>query len=215
MMPAESNAERLATMNTQAANSGFSYSVPLLEGDAGTEQTVELMRQVVRAGLQDPLVWQTARRIYPCSIYGDDLDQVKKVFAWVKKNIRFMRDPYGQETVSTPERTLKQTFGDCDDITVLMGALLGSLGYRTRIVTVASHPHTEQFTHVYLEVMVRGRYSQRYIRLCRRYNRGRRSRKEYLERRSRPPRAYRASLIFWRKKFLMFDPVSERPRVQE
>lgn len=145
-------------MRTATENPGTSYSVPLLEGDAGTEQTVELMRQAVRAGLQVPFVWQTARRIFPNSTYHDDPGQVRKVFAWVKNNIRFMRDPYGQETVSTPERTLEQGFGDCDDITVLMAALLGSLGYRTRIVTVASTPHTEQFTHVYPEVLVRGRW---------------------------------------------------------
>lgn len=42
---------------------------------------------------------------------------------------------------------------------ILFPALLGAVGYRTRLVTIASNPNApESFSHIYAEVFVRGRW---------------------------------------------------------
>lgn len=146
----------------QPVSPGLSSSVPLLEGDAGIEQTINAARGLVREGLRDPLLRQTAghillQRRVP---QHNDVAEVRAIYDWVVRNIRFVKDPVNQETVSTARWTLTNGFGDCDDINaVLLPVLLGAAGYRTRLVTVAGHPGApRQFTHVYAEVLLRGRW---------------------------------------------------------
>lgn len=146
----------------QPVSPGLSSSVPLLEGDAGIEQTINAARGLVREGLRDPLLRQTAghillQRRVP---QHNDVAEVRAIYDWVVRNIRFVKDPVNQETVSTARWTLTNGFGDCDDINaVLLPVLLGIVGYRTRLVTVAGHPGApRQFTHVYAEVLLRGRW---------------------------------------------------------
>ena len=69
---------------------------------------------------------------------------------WVYDNIRFFNDPYRTETVQSPQQTLLRQYGDCDDMTVLMGALLMSLGvevrYKIRGLHQPEHIHVEALT---------------------------------------------------------------------
>jgi hypothetical protein len=54
---------------------------------------------------------------------------------------------------------LESGAGDCDDINgVLLPSLLGALGYATRLVTIAASPYSEDFSHVYCEVLVGGQW---------------------------------------------------------
>jgi hypothetical protein len=56
--------------------------------------------------------------------------------------------------------TLRLGIGDCDDFTILMCSLLGSIGFRTRIVTISSSasPDPRQFSHVYPEALIEGQW---------------------------------------------------------
>lgn len=139
---------------------GQSYSVPLLEGDAGTEQTIAAIREQVDQGLRDPFIRQTAGWIVARVRSYNDLGEVRALYDWVRRNIRFVKDPVGKETISSARWILSHRFGDCDEINaILLPALLGVVGYRTRLVTIAGNPNApEQFTHVYAEVFVRGRW---------------------------------------------------------
>jgi hypothetical protein len=82
------------------------------------------------------------------------------LFQWFRKNIRFVRDADGVELLRAPRETLTIGMGDCDDQTMLICALLKTIGQRVRIVTVATHPQApEQFSHVFAEVRdERGRW---------------------------------------------------------
>lgn len=142
------------------ALAGNATSVPLLEGDAGTEQTIALIRQEVDQALRDPVVRQAAGAIVSAVRPYNDAAEVRAIYDWVLRNIRFTKDPYGKETISSARWTLTHRFGDCDDINaVLLPSLLGAVGYQTRLVTISSNPHVpEQFSHVYAEVLLRGRW---------------------------------------------------------
>lgn len=69
---------------------------------------------------------------------------------WVYNNIRFFNDPHHVETVQTPQQTLLREYGDCDDMAVLMGALLMSMGievqYRIVGIRQPEHIHIEAMT---------------------------------------------------------------------
>ena len=59
------------------------------------------------------------------------LDVAKLICRWVARNIHVVYDPRGVEYIQTPEALLNSRTGDCDDIAVLIAALLQSVGFRT------------------------------------------------------------------------------------
>lgn len=150
--------------NCESAQTGLGYSaVPLLSGDAGVAQTIELMRKLIDAGVKDPKINQYAIDALRNSgaPQHDPLSAAKAIFDTVSANFYFVNDPVGpsgtKETLRWPRVTLELKAGDCDDFTVLICSLLGTIGESTRIVTVASDPRDpQQFTHVYPEVEING-----------------------------------------------------------
>ncbi len=90
----------------------------------------------------------------------DFLEEIKRVFCWVKNYIRYVRDIVGVETVQIPLVTLPPKYsdigigaGDCDDQVLLLASMLLSIGVRnisTRIVTYKSTD--KEYKHIYLIV---------------------------------------------------------------
>lgn len=139
---------------------GRSESWPLLEGDEGTAQTIELIRRAWRESQMDPYVRATALRILQGVPPHNDYLESKALFDWVLRNIRFTKDPVDFETVSNARWTLSHRAGDCDDINaVLLPSLLSITGHPVRLVTVSNIPAApERFSHVYSEVRIGGQW---------------------------------------------------------
>lgn len=134
---------------------------PLSKGDIGIAQTVATMQQLIETGTCDPSVREKAIEIarYGQAQARDGHQEIRAIFDWVKHNFRFTKDPAGRETLGTAEYLIRLKAGDCDDYVVTQGALLGALGYPTRIVTIAADPHEpRRLSHVYLEVCVQGHW---------------------------------------------------------
>jgi transglutaminase-like putative cysteine protease len=125
----------------------FSARIP--DGDAGIEQTVRWMKALVHGsgGVRSAEVREAALAAARGVERGQH--EIDSVFNWVKDNIEF-RGEYG-ETLQEPRMTLRYRAGDCDDQSMLMAAMLASLGYQTRFRTVALAGEQE-FSHVYAEV---------------------------------------------------------------
>ncbi len=85
----------------------------------------------------------------------DYLSEAKAIHAFVRDHVRYVRDPYKVETLHTAEQILKQRQGDCDDKTILVGAVLQTIGHPVRIVAVG---FDKGFCHVYPEVNIRGKW---------------------------------------------------------
>lgn len=149
-----------------ATQPGFTLqSEPLLDGDAGTAQTIRRIRGLVDDGIKDPFVNKTAGTILRAARVRpyDELGELRAIFEWVLRNIRFTKDPDGKETLRPTATILQWGFGDCDDINAtLLPALLGTIGFpreNMRLVTIASHPGAPRsFSHVYLEVLYGGQW---------------------------------------------------------
>ena len=127
-------------------------------GTAGIRQTLRYMRDAVRAGIRDPNM--RARNQALAIVKGvapkDFRGEVVAVWDWVRENIRFVRDIRGIETVATPARTLDIGQGDCDDMAVLVSALLESLSHPTRFVAVGFRPG--ELSHVFTESRIGDRW---------------------------------------------------------
>jgi hypothetical protein len=69
------------------------------------------------------------------------------IYKWMVRNINYVRDPWNIERIQSPEVTIAQKAGDCDDHAILGAALLQSLGIQTgfRIVSRSG----KHFDHIY------------------------------------------------------------------
>jgi Transglutaminase-like superfamily len=137
-------------------------SQPLPHGDDGVAKTIAMIRDVVDAGVTDPFVNETAIRILQNAGVGnfDREAKLRALYEFVSwPNFLYVEDPVGpfgpKETIRTGRTLLQLKAGDCDDYTVLLSALAGTIGISTRAVTVAADPSLpSDFSHIYPEAEV-------------------------------------------------------------
>lgn len=137
----------------------LSYSLP--GGDRGVAKTMDLIRSLVDSAIKDPFVNRTAIEILHQSNAPqyDQLAAARTIYDWVHRNIRYVQDPVGKETVRPANVILKVRAGDCDDINgVLIPSLLGTIGITTRGVTIAAAQGSNDFSHIYAEAMLNGQW---------------------------------------------------------
>lgn len=131
------------------------------QGYPGTRRTVAHMQALIRSGAKDFYVRQKAidilleRGVQP----KDYSREIEALFTWVQRNIRYTKDPYRVEVLHAPRRMIELRAGDCDDMTIVLGAMLESIGHPVRLVIVGPNPRRpDLFSHVYLEAQDRGRW---------------------------------------------------------
>jgi transglutaminase-like putative cysteine protease len=149
----------MMNLETRAPMHAVTRQIP--EGEAGTAATIAAMRELIDQGKKDPVVYELARQILrQARIRAFDSEgEARAIYEAVRRNMRFTRDIRGKETLHAARELVRLKMGDCDDYTILLCSLLESIGYQTRIVTVASDPRDpENFTHVYPEVSIGGRW---------------------------------------------------------
>jgi len=71
--------------------------------------------------------------------------QSKAIFLFVRDNFDYVRDPSFFEYVKGPIESLNNQGGDCDDASILLASLLGSIGVKTRLVFVPGHVYIEAY----------------------------------------------------------------------
>lgn len=131
------------------------------KGYSGTKSTVEYMKTLLRAGAKDFYVRQKAIDILMKEgvVPKDYLGEIKALFEWVKHHVRYTKDPFRVEVLHSAKRMLELRAGDCDDMTILLGAMLEAVGHPVRLVLAGPDLLRPRFfTHVYLEVCFKGRW---------------------------------------------------------
>jgi len=127
------------------------------EGDAGTRETVSLIRGLINQGRKDIGV----RRLAESLLSGYPLDRLSQaeiisiLFDYVKKNISYLNDPVDVEFIRSAPRLLSEPFGDCDDYTVLLGSLAESVGIPVGIKVIDAE-NDNRFHHVYPVALLPG-----------------------------------------------------------
>ena len=131
------------------------------KGRRGTLITARIIAQMIRDGAKDFYVRQKAIEIFRLSRVPakDRMGEVAALFHWVRRNIRYTRDIFRVELLHTPRRMLELRAGDCDDMTMLLGAMLVSTGHPVRLVLAGFRPHKPHgYSHIYPEANVKGRW---------------------------------------------------------
>jgi len=130
-------------------------------GWRGTQKTVEHVQALIRAGAKDFYVRQKAidilleKHVKP----KDYPAEIKALLEWVQQHIRYTKDTYQVEVLHSARRMLELRAGDCDDMTILLGAMLEAIGHPVRLVLSGQDPlRQDLFTHIYLEVFHKGRW---------------------------------------------------------
>jgi hypothetical protein len=129
--------------------SGRVVGIP--DGPAGVARTLAVMRSLVRQFRVDPGIRQAATSIIFLTPEKNDVFECRALFEYVRDHVRYTRDVYDVETLSTPDKTLSGLIGDCDDQSVLLAAFFEAVGYPTRFV-IAGYSDPQTFEHVYLQV---------------------------------------------------------------
>lgn len=122
-----------------------------------TSHTARIMGQLAQSGKGQWLVRQTAGKIVQNIAEKDYLSEALAIYNWVNQNYRYTRDPYKIELVRDPEALFRELLNntnvgprgkmlaDCDDVSILIGALAMSIGLPVSYVTAGFHqpgPHS-------------------------------------------------------------------------
>jgi len=129
----------------------------IAEGVRGVAQTVRVMRRLVREGRVDPVVRQAATTVVFLTPEKMPAQEAETLLTFVQAHIRYTPDVLDVETLSSARKTLQGRVGDCDDQSVLLAALLESIGIATRFV-VTGYDDPSQLEHVYVEACIDGRW---------------------------------------------------------
>lgn len=127
------------------------------KGKRGTLATARIIGEMIRSGAKDFYVRQKAIQVFRAYRVPpkDRMGEVWALFDWVRRNIRYTRDIFKVELLHTARRMLELRAGDCDDMTILLGAMLVSTGHPVRLVLAGFRPNKpHSYSHIYLEARV-------------------------------------------------------------
>jgi Transglutaminase-like superfamily len=130
-------------------------------GYRGTLKTLEHIIELIKKGAKDFHVRQTAIDILlQRGVRAKDyLGEIKALFEWVQQKVRYTKDTFRVEVLHSARRMLELRAGDCDDMSILLGAMLESIGHPVRLLLSGPDPLKQDlFTHIYLEVFHKGRW---------------------------------------------------------
>ena len=112
------------------------------------------MVKLTKQAKTEPAIVQQARRIVAPVPSRDWVGEVKAIQEWVRNHIRYTLDPQGVETLQTPQVTLAERQGDCDDHSILVGALLVAIGHPVRYRAVSTKQNPTTLCHVFAETKI-------------------------------------------------------------
>lgn len=125
-------------------------------GPAGMAATLRIMRDYARASVRNPdqIIRTKVRDLLGSLPPRQWFPEIRALHAFVRDQIRYLRDPVDLELVQTPEKTLEFAQGDCDDKAALLAALLTAAGHPARFVAIGFG--NAGFSHVLVETQISG-----------------------------------------------------------
>ncbi|MGV1080693.1 MAG: transglutaminase domain-containing protein [Candidatus Nanopelagicales bacterium] len=126
------------------------------DGLPHVRSTIGKMAALSRAGSATYPIRNLATRIVADVPSKQYALEVATLYRWVRDNIRYRKDPRGVEWLQSPERTVRERAGDCDDIATLLAAFIQALGHETRFHTVGKSRDVQE--HVAVEALIDGNW---------------------------------------------------------
>jgi len=117
--------------------------------------TLKAMSDFAKAGKKSLYIRNKALDLTQSLPAKAGMSEIAALFDYVQNRVRYVRDINGVETLQTPEQTLEQGSGDCDDKAVLLASLLESIGHPTRFVALGfDGPY--DYSHVIVDTRIGG-----------------------------------------------------------
>jgi len=126
-------------------------------GIAGVKATLARMVDMVRTFKTDLNVRTLAGQLVRGCAEKDYRCELSTLQAYVRDQIRYLRDVDNVETLQTPVQTVKLGYGDCDDKATLVASLAGSIGFPTRFCAIAVRDALD-FSHVSAQARLNGQW---------------------------------------------------------
>jgi len=114
----------------------------------GVEAKVRRIIGMIHDGARNPKVKRIAKELTE-SIGSERnyLAEIRNIFEWGRDHIAYVRQPRGKDVFQPVEVTLAKGSGDCEDFTILLGAIALNMGYPLK-VRIAG-PDGINWRHVY------------------------------------------------------------------
>ena len=115
-----------------------------------------MMQELARAGASSMVIRGLALELTTAGFgtnrglpQKDFAGEARRLFVFVRDKIRYVKDIDGVETLHPAEWVLRLGAGDCDDKSILLAALLLSIGHTPRFIAVAFQP--DEYSHVWVQ----------------------------------------------------------------
>lgn len=151
------SASRLYTSQLKGATSSTGAAW-LVNGKPGNMQTLRAMRAIIRRDLGLDGAWQDQElRRFAAKVvqaYGGGgfhwQARIRSVWLYVTRQFDYIPDPAGgNENLADARETIRDGWGDCDDLTILLCTLLGMIGVSTSLRMSRYTQNVDGFEHVY------------------------------------------------------------------
>lgn len=137
------------------------YNVKLTDSYKATYESVEVIKKLIKEGRKDYVIRRTAEKIVQYIPAKDYMKEVKAIYNFVVRRLRYTKDINQVETVHRARDLLRwhRKSADCDDFVILTGALLESIGHPVRMVIIGNNSYnTQDFSHIYMQVQVKDKW---------------------------------------------------------
>ncbi|PLX03925.1 MAG: hypothetical protein C0594_09865, partial [Marinilabiliales bacterium] len=109
---------------------------------ANVDDTIDAIQRIVREN-------HNAIMDLSIEMEGDTEEETfHNIWYFVRNHIRYKNDDTGVEQLRTPQRTLHDGVGDCDDFSILISSILTNLEYNHYLV-IAAYKKKDQWQHIY------------------------------------------------------------------
>jgi transglutaminase-like putative cysteine protease len=120
------------------------------DGAPGTRAVLREMARVVRWAKAQPTFRILTQRLLADLPSKAWMSEIRTIFNYVRENMRYMMDTNEIEILQSPEVSLTEGSGDCDDFCMVLATLLECAGHPCRFVALAFQ-EPGQFEHVLLQ----------------------------------------------------------------
>jgi len=121
---------------------------------AELDRKVSQLRVLISNAVQSPAIRNLAARVVKNKI--TDTDKAIAIYDYIRNNIRYVREPKGQDIFQPPERTVATRLGDCEDHFALVSAIAKLAGMPVKAKVISQDSIT--FTHIYPLLKVNGKW---------------------------------------------------------
>lgn len=156
-----SNLQQTASLSDDPSGQFDAYRIPLNEVKSDAAQILAILEDLKQQYIRVPSIREFTVSKLRGIANNDQLAQVNRVIEFVRNSLTYVRDPIDSEYIITPDRLISQwqrnhyMAGDCDDHTLLLNTMLGTIGIDTKFVGV-KFGDVDVFNHVICGIIMGG-----------------------------------------------------------